>query len=271
MKAIILSAGKGTRLRPLTTKIPKCLVEVNGKSILQNALENLSKNDVSEVIIVEGYLGEKIIEKFGYKFNNMVIKYVKQKDLDNTSSSYALWLGLGSLDLKENEDLLILEGDVFFEETLLSNFIKSDDKNSTIVERYNPNLDGSFVEVSERNVIDWIHKSKRDKNFKIENKFKTVNIHKFSSDFVNNNIRPVIKKHIEEKFGTEPLEYVMQDIVLNGKERIKNFETNGMKWFEIVLIILSIFAFVILPGGFYLLQNLSVDGVHMVANSSGFY
>ncbi|HUS49419.1 MAG TPA: hypothetical protein VMZ91_04605, partial [Candidatus Paceibacterota bacterium] len=181
--------------------------------------------------IVVGYLAEQIKQKIGDKFGNMKIKYVENNLYDKTNTSYSLWLALKDLEIEDK--LLILEGDVFFEKDLITQFISNESSNSTVVQNYNPNFNGSFVELKENKVIDWIHKTKRYLGFILEDKFKTVNIHKFNKIFIENYLKPVIKKHVEESQGIEPIEYVMQDIVKNKKGEIHAFEVGNLKWFEI--------------------------------------
>lgn len=231
MKAVILIAGMGVRLKPLTENIPKCLIEVNGKPILLNMLEQLDGVDVEEAILVIGYLGDKVKRMAGNKFGSMRIRYVRNDIYDKTNTSYSLWVALKELEV--DDILLVLEGDIFFEKKILTEFLNDGFSTSTVVQKYNPNLDGSFVELEGNIVIDWIHKSKREKKFIIENKFKTVNIHKFDSDFLRKILKPVLEKHVKIKKGVEPIEYVMQDIVKNKKSRINAFEVGNLKWFEI--------------------------------------
>jgi histidinol-phosphate/aromatic aminotransferase/cobyric acid decarboxylase-like protein/choline kinase len=229
MKAIILVAGRGSRLKPLTDKTHKCLTEVNGKSILKNALEILNESRIKEVILVIGYLGEQIKSNVGDGFKNLRIKYVEQDRVGETNNGYALWLATKDI----GEDVLIIEGDVFFEKKLLEDFLNSPQKNSTIVEAYNENLDGSFVDLREGFVVDWVHKSKRPQEFKIEDKYKTVNIHKFDEKFFREIFFPYLDRHIKEGKEGEPIECVMQDIVKNYPKEIFAFETKKLKWFEI--------------------------------------
>jgi histidinol-phosphate/aromatic aminotransferase/cobyric acid decarboxylase-like protein/choline kinase len=231
MKSIILVAGMGTRLKPLTNEVPKCLTEVNGKPILINMLENLEKVGVEETILVIGHLGEKIMNQIGNSFGKMKISYVRNDIYDKTSTSYSLWLALKNLAIENY--LLVLEGDVFFEQKLLKDFLNYGALNSTIVQKYNPDLDGSFVDIRQGKVIDWIHKSRREQGFKIEDKFKTVNIHRFNKDFLENFLKPNLQKSINQTNGTDPIEYVMQDIVKEKKAEIYSFEANDLKWFEI--------------------------------------
>jgi len=83
MQAVILAAGKGTRLLPLTEKIPKPLVLLNGKPILFYILESLPE-EITEVIIVTGYLKEEIEKAVGNSFQGKKIIYASQGEIKGT-------------------------------------------------------------------------------------------------------------------------------------------------------------------------------------------
>ena len=89
MQCIILAAGKGTRLRPLTENIPKPLVEVNGKTLLDHIVEALP-SAVKELIIVIGYRGDMIKEHCGDNFHGRPVTYIEQTDINGPAK--ALWL-----------------------------------------------------------------------------------------------------------------------------------------------------------------------------------
>ena len=77
MKAVILAGGFGKRLRPLTESIPKPLVEIGGKTILERQIEWLGNNDVKEIILCIGFLKDKIIEYINNEKNNTIsLKYI---------------------------------------------------------------------------------------------------------------------------------------------------------------------------------------------------
>lgn len=112
MQAVILAAGEGTRLRPLTLDKPKPLVEINGRSILEYIMDNLI-GFVDEIILVIGYKGEKIKEKFGDSFKGVKLKYVEQGE--RLGNAHALSLAKQFLDGKfivMNGDDLYLKKDV---------------------------------------------------------------------------------------------------------------------------------------------------------------
>ena len=77
MKAVIMAAGEGKRMRPLTLELPKPLIEVGGKTILEHVLDALPK-EVEEAIIVIGYKGDMIKEKFGESYHGLPLRYVHQ-------------------------------------------------------------------------------------------------------------------------------------------------------------------------------------------------
>lgn len=89
MQCVILAAGKGTRLRPLTDDLPKPLVKVAGKALLDHIVEALP-SAIDELIIVTGYLEEKIKDYCGPVFHGKRVTYVTQAEQKGTA--HALWL-----------------------------------------------------------------------------------------------------------------------------------------------------------------------------------
>ena len=107
MKALLLSAGLGTRLRPLTNTLPKCLVPINNKPLLEYWLENLSKVGVSEFLINTHYFNEKV-EEFveNSKYNNQ-ITLVYEKELLNTGGTILHNKNF----FKNDEDFMLIHAD----------------------------------------------------------------------------------------------------------------------------------------------------------------
>ena len=231
-KAIILVAGMGTRLQPLTLKNHKCLTEINGVPILGNCLENISKVGIDEAVLVIGYLGDKIKSYIGGRYGQVDIIYAENADYACTNTSQSLYAGLKCTD--GYDELYVFEGDVFYEYAVLKELCSLERKNVTVLEAYNSELDGTFVTIDERqNVIDWRHKSMRGEGYRLEDKYKTVNIHKFSPEFIYNILMPQLEKSIKENKGKDPLENVMQEIVGLHPDLIYGYILNGKKWFEI--------------------------------------
>ena len=128
MKAIILNGGKGSRMGNLVKNIPKCLVELKNKeTILGSQLVILKKLGITEIIIVTGYLKEKII-KYASGFDN-VITYIDNPLYLETNAIYGMYLCSNLID----DDFIVMHGDMVFEEKLILDFLKSEEKNSVLV------------------------------------------------------------------------------------------------------------------------------------------
>jgi len=132
--AIILAAGIGTRLKPLTDHSPKCLTEVNRKPILLNSLENLSELGIRNCTVVTGYLGDKIETAAESCRGGVEIHCVKNEVYEKTNDMYSLWL---ARDVMER-GAIILEGDIFFRaHTLKEAICHMGDRSFYCAGRYN--------------------------------------------------------------------------------------------------------------------------------------
>lgn len=115
MQAVILAAGKGARLRPLTHELPKPLIEIGGKTLMTRVLEALPES-IDEIFIVVNHLREQIIESVGPHWNGKPITYVIQEPLTGTAGAVLLlrehlrdsFLVINSDDLYVQSDLSVL-------------------------------------------------------------------------------------------------------------------------------------------------------------------
>ena len=89
MQAVLLAAGKGVRMRPLTYHVPKPMARVGGKNLMEHNIAHLP-DEVDELIIVVGYLAEQIINHFGDEYEGRKVTYVRQKKLLGTAHALSL-------------------------------------------------------------------------------------------------------------------------------------------------------------------------------------
>lgn len=130
MKVIILAAGQGTRLRPLTDNCPKCMVEVNGKSIIERQIETMHTCGIREndITIISGYCGNVLKDKF----KNTEINFIENAEFKTTNMVYSLMCARNLME--EVDDILISYGDIIYNEKVLNKILDSEYDISVVVD-----------------------------------------------------------------------------------------------------------------------------------------
>ena len=122
MKAVILAAGAARRLAPMINSIPKCLIKIGDKSILENQLDALQFYGIEDVLIVVGYLKEQIIEKIGNQYKTMNISYIENPLFSSTNTVYSLWL---AREYFADQDFFYFNADVLFHHCLIRKLLEA--------------------------------------------------------------------------------------------------------------------------------------------------
>lgn len=230
MQAIILAAGMGKRLGNLTAENTKCMIRVNGKTLIERMLEQLSDLNLTRIILVIGYQGEKLRSFVGAKINETPIEYVENPIYDQTNNIYSLFL---AREFLLEEDTLLLESDLIFDSKILNKLLEDDYPNLAVVSKYQSWMDGTVVSLdSENNITSFVHK--KNFNFRdINIYYKTVNIYKFSKSFSHSHYVPFLEAYSKALGNNEYYEQVLRVITLLEKPDIKAMRLNGDAWYEI--------------------------------------
>ena len=115
--AVILAAGAGTRLRPRTEKIPKCLLEVGGRTLLDYQLDALAANGLRDILVVTGFGAEQILARYSRR-----IRAVHNPDFESSNNLHSLWAARSEL---AGRDFLCLHADVLFHPAMLPPLLAS--------------------------------------------------------------------------------------------------------------------------------------------------
>ena len=230
MQAIILAAGMGKRLGELTKDNTKCMVKVNGKTLIDRTLMQLSKLNLTKVIIVIGYEGEKLKQYIGNEYKGLTIEYINNPIYDKTNNIYSLSLAKKQL---QEDDTLLIESDLIFDDSLFGMVIDNANPNLVLVAKYEPWMDGTMVCLDEdNNIINFVS----NKNFKfcaINTYYKTVNIYKFSKEFSSTHYVPFLEAYCKALGNNEYYEQVLGVITMLEKFELKALPLSGQKWYEI--------------------------------------
>lgn len=230
MQAIILAAGMGRRLGELTRNNTKCMIKVNGLTLIDRLLTQLSALNLSKVVIVTGYKGENLRNYIGNRYDALNIEYIENSVYSKTNNIYSLWLAKERL---ESDDTLLIESDLIFEDSLFHKIIDNPYPNLALVDKYETWMDGTMVRLDEdNNIVNFI--SKKAFNYSdVEYYYKTVNIYKFSKEFSKTHYVPFLDAYIKALGNNEYYEQVLRVITLIDVCELKALPLQGEKWYEI--------------------------------------
>lgn len=169
--ALLLAAGTGSRLYPLTKNSPKCLTLVNEKSIIERLVTNLKKQGFTRLVIVTGYEKECIMDFLGSKSGNLTIEYINSPLYQTTNNIYSLWMARNII----NEPFVLFESDLVLNTSLLNEMVLP---GKMAVAKMQPWFNGTTVSVNKLNQVTQFQEGTTETYADI--RYKTVNIYSFS-------------------------------------------------------------------------------------------
>lgn len=231
MQAIILAAGMGRRLKALTKNNTKCMITVNGVTLIERLLGQIEKQHVSKITIVVGYEGEKLKDFIGSLNIKTPVRFVENPVYDKTNNIYSLYL---AREVLKEEDTLLFESDLIFEDSVLDDLVSDPRANLTLVDKYESWMDGTCVKL---NPDDSINKFIPSKQFDFNERseyYKTVNIYKFSKEFSRDYYVPFLEAYQTALGQNEYYEQVLRVITMLDRPIIKARRLEpGQRWYEI--------------------------------------
>lgn len=230
MQGLILAAGMGKRLGELTSENTKCMVEVNGVTLIDRMLHQLERLHLSRIVIVIGYEGKKLMDYIGTLGIQTPICYVNNPVYDKTNNIYSLSL---AKDYLIKEDTLLLESDLIFEDSVLDILLEDSRESLVLVDKYLSWMDGTCVKIGPEDTIEaFIPKHNID--FRdMSQLYKTVNIYKFSKNFSETHYVPFLEAYTKALGNNEYYEQVLRVIAVLDNPEIKVKKLSGQSWYEI--------------------------------------
>lgn len=231
MQAIFLAAGMGRRLKELTSNATKCMVEVNGQTMIERALHNLeSLKCVDKIIFVIGYEGDKLRKYVDSLGIDIPIEYIRNDIYDKTNNIYSLYLAKDKL---MEDDTLLLESDLVYEEAVIRKLVENPYPSLVLVDKFESWMDGTCIKIDDdNNIISFLDKKRFDFSETGEY-YKTVNLYKFSKDFSIKHYVPFLEAYCKALGHNEYYEQVLKVITFLDNPEIKACKLNGEKWYEI--------------------------------------
>lgn len=152
MKAIIIAAGSCTRLRPLTDSLPKCMLKIKGKPIVENIIGLFRDNGINDISLIRGYLKQKI------NFSN--INYFENNDYVNNNILHSLMCARPKLEecIKDNEDVIVTYSDIWYTNKVVKKLMDAGGSIASIIDtdwqEYYDNRSDHPIEEAENVIMD---------------------------------------------------------------------------------------------------------------------
>lgn len=232
---MILAAGTGSRLRPLTNEVPKCMVKVNGVPMIERAIDALVNAGIKKLIIGLGYKSE-VLKKFirdtfdEKRLNGMKIEFGENPDYDKTNNIYSLYL---LKDFLMQDDTLLIESDLVYKPEVLKNLVEAKEKNLAVVSHWEDWMDGTVTLLNKNDEITNFIVKKNQKEEEKDSYYKTVNIYKFSKDFSKNYYMPFLETFMNVFGKKSYYETCLKFISETDPALLKGFKIDQSLWYEI--------------------------------------
>ena len=221
--ALLLAAGTGSRLFPLTQKSPKCLTLVNETSILERLIKSLNQHGFKRLVVVTGHLEDRIRNFLKTRAGNIKIEYVFSPLYKTTNNIYSLWMARKII----NEPFMLIESDLIFDPSLLTEMLYPD---RIAIARMKPWLNGSTVTLNSSNKVNAFHSDAINGSNEI--RYKTVNIYSLS---VSSWYRVIEKlnQYILAGRVNDYYEAVFQQMVAEKSLSLQAVHFDHKPWYEV--------------------------------------
>lgn len=220
MKAVILAAGLGSRLRPITNEVPKCMVPVNGIRIIDKQLDNLLSNGVDEIYVVDGYKAEVLVGHL--KANYPQVHIVSNPRYAETNNMYSLYL---TSQFVKGEEFLLMNADVYYDSNIIAGMLQGEgiskiacDRTQYLEESMKITLDGERINHISKKISEADHYA------------VSIDVYRISSEDSK-----VLFKEVEDTIVGRKDENSWTEVALDNifdKTSFKPYVING-RWFEI--------------------------------------
>lgn len=220
----------GKRLKELTQNNTKCMVKVNGVTLIERMLRQLDTLGLKRVVIVVGYEGQKLMDYIATLGIATPVQYINNPIYDKTNNIYSL--ALAKEELLE-DDSLLLESDIIFEDSVLQTLLDDPRETLALVDKYESWMDGTCIQIGEDDSIDAFVPGKHFAFKDRSSYYKTVNIYKFSRHFSETHYVPFLEAYSKALGNNEYYEQVLRVITLLDEPVIKAKKLHGQLWYEI--------------------------------------
>jgi len=230
VQAVILAAGLGKRLGAATRHSTKCMVKLNGRRLVEYALDALIRVGVDRVVVVVGHGADEVRAFLGHEQAGIPIHYVTNPVYAETNNIYSLLLAREYL---EQDDTLLLESDVIFEPEILLACAAHAAPNVAVVATYEPWMDGTVTVLDDDLRVTRFVSKREFCRAEAPSYYKTVNLYKLSRQFSRCRFMPFLAAYVGVEGRGHYYEDVLRALVYMGADDLVALPVGEWCWYEI--------------------------------------
>lgn len=231
LQAVILAAGYGRRMQPLTEHCHKALLPVGGTTILGRMTDALVQVGVERVTVVTGYRAGDVVDFLQGSYPDLDLRFVDNARFAETNNIVSLSVAFDVMEF--DADVILMECDLLFDASLLERLVHHPAPNVALVDRYRTGMDGTVVAMRD-GVITEVHPTDtQGPDFSYNEKYKTLNIYRFDREFCRTTFRPLLNTYANEIDSSCYYELVLGMLTNVPSHRIFGEVVEGERWAEV--------------------------------------
>ena len=231
MKAIILAAGYGNRMRPLTDATHKTLLRIGGQTLIGRILDGLRAHAVTDIVVVTGHLADQLETALTTAYPDLRFTFVRNLRYRETNNIYSLALAFDVVEF--DDDILLIESDLVYEPAVIRRAVESRYPNVALVDRFRSGMDGTVVTVTDNVIRSIIPPHLQGPSFDFSDKFKTLNIYKFSKEFCASVFKKLLSYYTKTIDDNCYYELILGILIYVGQAQIHAEILDGETWAEL--------------------------------------
>lgn len=224
MKAIILAAGIGSRLRPATNDKPKTMVKVNGHPMIAGIIDSLISAGIQTIIVCTGYKSNVITEYLNEFYSSRVnLLFIHNEEYLSTNNMYSLYLAREHM----NDEIIVMNADLIYDKQIMIDLV-SCCGNAVAVDK------GRYLEESMKITVEGNYISSISKGINKEDAYGcSIDIYKFDISSAQTLKSEIVKIIEDEKDVNQWTEVLLNKVFHQNKILARPMEINTMRWYEI--------------------------------------
>ena len=231
MKAIILAAGADKRMLPLTLTTHKTLLKIGDRTLLDRIIDQLLANKVTQITIVTGYRAEELREHLTTHHPSLNFQFIHNHRYSETNNICSLAMAMEEIQI--DDDIVLIESDLVVEPSVFTRLFASPHPNMALVDRYRTGMDGTVVTVVDGIVTNVIPPHLQGADFNFADKYKTLNIYKFSQEFCQGTFKNLLTYYAKVIDSQCYYEVILGIIIAMQREVIHAEILAGDSWAEL--------------------------------------